>query len=780
MKKLILLAVATMLATIMQSNAQTNTFPTSGAAGIGTATPNASSLLDVTSTTKGVLIPRMTLAQRNAIASPATGLLIYQTNSTPGFYYYSGTAWTAVQKKAWGLSDNSNTNSTNNFIGTLDAQPLVFKIENKKSGIIDPAVITGNTAFGFEAYSSDVNGGSRNAAFGYQSLKANNGGYSNTAMGANTLSQNTTGHENTSIGTRALSANTIGNSNTAIGFESLVANTTGDNNTAVGRSSLTNNTTGTENTAVGDRASFFNTTGSGNTAFGKNVLNFNSQGSNNVAIGNSSLLKNLNGNSNVAVGVNAIGGLIQASVNENVAIGFEALADAKGNGNPAIGFGSLTLYEGTATAANTAVGHLAMNGTTNGGGNSAFGDSTLYNCDFGTFNTAFGSSALYSNTIGGNNTAVGYHALYQNTTGAGNIAAGYNALAGNIFGDNNIAVGFNALKSSTSGDENTAIGVNAMGNTVSGLSNVAIGESALLGNQSGSFNTAIGKNANVSNGNFSNSTVIGFNAVVDASNKVRVGNTSIVSIGGAVAWTSLSDERIKEHILENVPGLTFINELRPVTYHFNVDAQNELMGVIDTIDFEGKYAIEKIQFSGFIAQEVAAAAHKTNYDFSGVDTTGKLMGLRYSEFVVPLVKATQELDENLKNAIVDLKHENEKIITDLKEIDKRIAEIQNYISDQQSNSNKQKLKAVENQNVLSVSPNPSSGRICIQYHLANKSSDAAINLIDENGVLLKSISLSENQSSLELDLSIYNSGSFIVQLINENTALVIQKVILNK
>src|SRR5215831_10853978 len=77
-------------------NAQTNTFPSTGAVGIGTISPNASSLLEVKSTTKGFLIPRMTLAQRSAIVTPATGLLVYQTNSTPGFYYYNGSAWNQV------------------------------------------------------------------------------------------------------------------------------------------------------------------------------------------------------------------------------------------------------------------------------------------------------------------------------------------------------------------------------------------------------------------------------------------------------------------------------------------------------------------------------------------------------------------------------------------------------------------------------------------------------------------------------------------------------------
>lgn len=76
-----------------------NFFPATGAAGIGTTTPNAASLLDITSTTKGVLIPRMTKVQRDAIIAPVEGLMIYQTNSTPGFYYYDGNSWEAVAPK---------------------------------------------------------------------------------------------------------------------------------------------------------------------------------------------------------------------------------------------------------------------------------------------------------------------------------------------------------------------------------------------------------------------------------------------------------------------------------------------------------------------------------------------------------------------------------------------------------------------------------------------------------------------------------------------------------
>jgi sugar lactone lactonase YvrE len=61
--------------------------------GIGTTTPVASARLDVSSTTQGMLVPRMTAAQRSAIAGPAAGLLVYETDGTPGFCYYNGQGW---------------------------------------------------------------------------------------------------------------------------------------------------------------------------------------------------------------------------------------------------------------------------------------------------------------------------------------------------------------------------------------------------------------------------------------------------------------------------------------------------------------------------------------------------------------------------------------------------------------------------------------------------------------------------------------------------------------
>ena len=84
--------------------------------GIGTNAPNASALLDITSTSKGFLPPRLTSAQRIAIVSPAEGLLVYQTDGTVGLWIYSAAKWrvvantvneTSTQQKKIGFSSST-------------------------------------------------------------------------------------------------------------------------------------------------------------------------------------------------------------------------------------------------------------------------------------------------------------------------------------------------------------------------------------------------------------------------------------------------------------------------------------------------------------------------------------------------------------------------------------------------------------------------------------------------------------------------------------------------
>src|SRR5687767_11255010 len=93
--------------------------------------PHSSAIFDVSSTSKGLLIPRMTTLQRTAIASPAQGLLVYDTN-TSSFWFYKVSAWTNLSPSGggWLLTGNSLTNPAVNFLGTTDGQPLRLRLAN--------------------------------------------------------------------------------------------------------------------------------------------------------------------------------------------------------------------------------------------------------------------------------------------------------------------------------------------------------------------------------------------------------------------------------------------------------------------------------------------------------------------------------------------------------------------------------------------------------------------------------------------------------------------------
>jgi hypothetical protein len=88
-----------------------------GSVGIGTNAPNAKAQLDISSTTSGVLIPRMTEAQRNAITSPPNGLLIYQTDNTPGFYYYNSSTWESISSGTTGPTGPTGANGNDGATG---------------------------------------------------------------------------------------------------------------------------------------------------------------------------------------------------------------------------------------------------------------------------------------------------------------------------------------------------------------------------------------------------------------------------------------------------------------------------------------------------------------------------------------------------------------------------------------------------------------------------------------------------------------------------------------
>jgi hypothetical protein len=361
-------------------------------------------------------------------------------------------------------------------------------------------------------------------------------------------------------------------------------------------------------------------------------MTYNKSGNSNVAVGISSLFNSSNSSNLVAIGDSAMyyndGGI------QNTAVGSKSLLDNRtGSANTALGFESL--FANNNGFSNTANGFNTLHNNTNGYNNTATGSQSLSSNIIGYSNTANGSQALINNK-GSQNTASGARALLLNTDGSGNVAEGFETLFTNITGTQNIGIGYQA-------------GSNGGGTTQFNYNSFCI----FLGANANAFSNSGGSNGLL------NSIAIGKLASVTASNQVRIGDNLITSIGGYAGWTNFSDGRYKKNITANVPGLDFIVQLKPVTYQLDINGLNKHFNIKpdSTAALENsrqQFIAKKEQQlqTGFIAQDVEAVAKSLGYDFSGVDKPENaegMYGLRYAEFVVPLVKAVQELDAYNKN-----------------------------------------------------------------------------------------------------------------------------------
>lgn len=203
--------------------------------GIGTATPNASSMLDITSTNKGLLIPRVALISTSdvaTIASPVTSLLVYNSGFLPnGYYYWNGTLWVLLatgNNPDWSLTGNSGTNPANNFIGTTDAQDLRFRRANGWAGTIASTV----TSFGFNAGRDNTS--TNNVFIGNNAGSNSSNGASSNIVAIGTQAMGAAGAQNVSqsvaIGSFAMQSPTAtATSNVVIGHQAGITLSTSNN-----------------------------------------------------------------------------------------------------------------------------------------------------------------------------------------------------------------------------------------------------------------------------------------------------------------------------------------------------------------------------------------------------------------------------------------------------------------------------------------------------------------------------------------------------------------------
>jgi hypothetical protein len=418
---------------IVSNNLQLITASKVGNVGINTLHPNASAILDIESNNRGLLIPRMTAAQRTAIATPATGLMVFDTDANT-FYFFNGTAWSGIDTKSE-LERITEAGKTGHRI--LNRLPANYgdigqdAVDLSFSGIPSSTLgATGNLSFAT---------GQHTTASGFASTAM---GISTSATGSYSVAL---GAGSTSVG---LATTTLGFNSRATGSFSLAA---GSNTQAVGASSFAmgeqSYALGLYSVAMGQRDSAM-----GNGSFAMGMLN--------LAIGDNS----------VALGLSdtALADYAFAAGNNTAARGIASVAmgsSSKANGSNSLAVGNQSSALGISSVV------IGQQSVAQGNHSAAFciGDTAT-----GTASIAAG---YFSKATGEFAVAIGY------TTEASGNAALALGRATDASGTSATAMGRNTQ---ASGDAATAIGESTL---ASGRRATATGQNTLA---SGTASTAMG------------------------------------------------------------------------------------------------------------------------------------------------------------------------------------------------------------------------------------------------------------------------------------------------
>jgi len=389
---------------------------------------------------------------------------------------------------------------------------------------------------------------------------------------------------------------------------------------------------GTFNVAVGDEAGTAITTGDQNTFVGYTAGDAITTAGNNTAIGSKALSADTLGSKSVAIGRAALNvqNFTSATDAHNVAVGYNA--------------GSAV----TTGLSNTLIGGLCGDSVTTGDDNVSLGYSSLRSNTASNGNVAVGASALYSLNITGDstyaaNTAVGYSSGLYLTTGTESTFIGAQAGQGitgaKLTGNTNTAVGASAgLLLQGAANQNTMVGQLAGHNVTTGSGNVCIGISAETSAVNSTNQIVIGESVTgVGNNNFTF-------GVGSSDSNIDFGETSI---------TAPSDQRYKEDIATATAGLSFIKDLRPVTFKWKKekDLPTNHRAYVDGSETR---TMNDYTNHGFLAQEVKTVidAHseiKNGFSMWKTDeqADGGRQRLGDGALMPMMVKAMQELSAKI-------------------------------------------------------------------------------------------------------------------------------------
>ena len=527
---------------------------------------------------------------------------------TTSEFIFSFGAWRKIGSSetasgsSWALTGNASTNEDINFIGTTNDKPLIFRVNNIQAGLINRPAF--NVAFGYGAL-IDYKNTNFNVAIGNHALAIN---------GADkTLNEHS--QSNIAIGNFALTANRIGNRNIAVGNSAMYSNRNGFNSVAIGNNALYN-----DESAIGI-----------------------------VAVGSGALFNNNNNRSNTAVGLNALyengigADLITLEAIENTAVGSEVMLRNKiGSQNTAVGYAAL--YSNRKGNSSVAIGNRAALSDTVAMNVIAIGSNALRNSQSGQNNIAIGSNSLHTNLNGNGNVAIGHESgraelgsnkLYIESSNAnkdnaliyGDFAADslllntktINKFSLNVRGSNALEMGYGTTNKQTDAGK---ICYGCFGDPVHWLGIVG-GGTSILGNDRVIKLWSEG------------GLRIKGHALPDLDNSYSLGNNTnrwnqVWAVSGIV---NSSDANLKTNIMASPYGLDEVMQMNPVQYNWKTNPNEDLQ-------------------IGFLAQDI----QKIIPEAVVVPDNGSPLGMKYTELIPVLVKAIQEL----KNEITELKKQLKK------------------------------------------------------------------------------------------------------------------------